>query len=150
MSYFAYIRVSTPRQGTEGVSLLAQRTAIIRYALENKLQILAWFEEQKTAAKLGRPIFDSMLRLIEKTAAHGITLHKVDRGASNLRDWAKLGELIDRGVDVRFAGDSLDLHTRSRRLVADIQAVVAAEIGFEQYLEKDRSLFVYFHAISIY
>lgn len=88
---------------------------------------MAWFEEQKTAAKSGRPIFETMLRLLDKKAACGIILHKVDRGARNLRDWATLSELMDKGVDIRFAGDGMDLHTRGGRLVADIQAVVAAD-----------------------
>jgi len=44
-----------------------------------------------------------------------------------LRDWADLGELIDAGVEVHFATESLDLHTRGGRLSADIQAVVAAD-----------------------
>src|SRR5271155_6201404 len=48
-------------------------------------------------------------------------------GARNLKDWADLGELIDAGVEVHFANESLDLHTRGGRLSADIQAVVAAD-----------------------
>ena len=40
---------------------------------------------------------------------------------------AHLGELIDRGVDVHFAHESLDLASRGGRLSADIQAVVAAD-----------------------
>jgi hypothetical protein len=44
-----------------------------------------------------------------------------------LRDWADLGDLIDRGVDVRFVSDNFDLLSRGGRLSADIQAVVAAD-----------------------
>jgi len=42
-------------------------------------------------------------------------------------DWAALGELIDKGVDVRFVQDDLALDTRGGRLAADIQAVIAAD-----------------------
>ena len=125
--YFAYIRVSTLRQGTEGVSLSAQRSAITKYAHINQFSISAWFEETQTAGKSGRPTFNNMIRLLRKDGSKGIIIHKIDRGARNLRDWASLGELIDAGFDVRFAGDSLDLHTRGGRLAADIQAVVAAD-----------------------
>ena len=38
-----------------------------------------------------------------------------------------MGELIDRGIDVQFAHDALDLRSRGGRLSADIQAVVAAD-----------------------
>ena len=54
-------------------------------------------------------------------------IHKIDRSARNLKDWADLGELIDQGIDVHFANESLDLHSRGGRLSADIQAVVAAD-----------------------
>lgn len=53
--------------------------------------------------------------------------HKIDRGARNLKDWANLGDLIDGGVEVHFAHESLDMNSRGGRLSADIQAVVAAD-----------------------
>jgi hypothetical protein len=34
-------------------------------------------------------------------AVRGVLIHKIDRSARNLKDWADLGELIDRGVEVR-------------------------------------------------
>ncbi len=68
-----------------------------------------------------------MLRLLKAGRATGVIIHKIDRSARNLRDWADLGELIDQGMDVRFANESLDLQSRGGRLSADIQAVVAAD-----------------------
>jgi site-specific DNA recombinase len=125
--YFAYIRVSTTRQGEFGVSLPQQKDAIERYAQRNQLEISRWFEEQETAAKQGRPVFGTMVKLLRKQAAVGVIIHKIDRSARNLRDWADLGELIDRGVEVHFANESLDLTSRGGRLSADIQAVVASD-----------------------
>jgi DNA invertase Pin-like site-specific DNA recombinase len=122
-----YIRVSTAKQGELGVSLQAQREAITRYADRGGYHIAQWFEERETAAKRGRPLFNEMLRLLRTRRADGLIIHKIDRSARNLKDWSDLGELIDSGVEVHFAGDSLDLHTRGGRLSADIQAVVAAD-----------------------
>jgi len=124
---FAYIRVSTAKQGSQGVSLQEQRSAIEAYAARNAIDIVEWFEEQETAAKRGRPVFSRMLKRLEATEAAGVIIHKIDRGARNLRDWADLGDLIDKGVKVHFAVESLDLETRGGRLSADIQAVVAAD-----------------------
>lgn len=124
---FAYIRVSTPKQGERGVSLQEQRDAITRYAERNQLEIMEWFEEQETAAKRGRPIFTQMLNMLRAGKAAGVIIHKIDRSARNLRDWADLGEMIDAGVDVHFVNESLDLRSRGGRLSADIQAVVAAD-----------------------
>src|SRR5437763_6814708 len=68
-----------------------------------------------------------MLKELKQGNADGVVIHKIDRGARNLKDWADLGELIDQGIEVHFANESLDLHTRGGRLSADIQAVVAAD-----------------------
>jgi DNA invertase Pin-like site-specific DNA recombinase len=124
---FGYIRVSTLKQGEKGVSLQEQKEAIIRYAERNGLQIIRWFEERETAAKRGRPVFNAMLKLLRSGKGEAVVIHKIDRSARNLRDWADLGELIDNGIDVYFANESLDLHSRGGRLSADIQAVVAAD-----------------------
>jgi DNA invertase Pin-like site-specific DNA recombinase len=125
--YFSYIRVSTVRQGQTGTSLAEQREAINRYAQRWSLHIVREFEEQETAAKLGRPIFLQMLKALNSRQADGVIIHKIDRSARNLRDWAELGQIIDRGIEVHFANENLDLESRGGRLSADIQAVVAAD-----------------------
>ena len=125
--FYGYVRVSTAKQGEKGVSLQEQRDAIERYAQRNGLQISEWFEERETAAKRGRPIFNKMLKLLNRGKSNGVIIHKIDRSARNLKDWADLGELIDQGIEVHFANESLDLHSRGGRLSADIQAVVASD-----------------------
>lgn len=124
---FGYIRVSTAKQGEHGVSLQEQKDAITRYAEKHSFAIEEWFEERQTAAKRGRPVFTEMMKLLRKSKAEGVVIHKIDRGARNLRDWADLGELIDAGIDVHFANEPLDLRSRGGRLSADILAVVAAD-----------------------
>ncbi len=125
--YLAYVRVSTVKQGERGSSLQEQRSAIEAFAQRQGLTVTTWFEETETAAKQGRRIFSRMLRLLEHGEADGVVIHKIDRSARNLKDWANLGELIDRGIDVQFVHDSVDLRSRGGRLSADIQAVVAAD-----------------------
>lgn len=123
---FGYTRVSTIKQGN-GVSLQEQKEAIIRYANKHQLEIIEWFEELETAAKQGRPLFTKMLKLIREKKAVGTVIHKIDRSARNLRDWASLGDLIDEGYEIHFAHESLDLNERGGRLAADIQAVIASD-----------------------
>lgn len=126
-SYFGYIRVSTTKQGEQGSSLQEQRGAIEAYAQRHGLFIAEWFEELETAAAQGRPVFGRMLKEIERNVAQGVITHKIDRSARNLKDWARIGELIDRGVEMHFAHESIDLTSRSGRLSGDILAVVAAD-----------------------
>lgn len=123
---FGYVRVSTQKQG-EGVSLDAQREAIQAFASRQNLQISEWFEEKETAAKSGRPIFTKMLKLLGQGQADGLIIHKIDRSARNLKDWAIISDLSDAGIDVYFATESLDFRSRGGRLTADIQAVIAAD-----------------------
>src|SRR5947207_15717968 len=100
--YFAYIRVSTARQGEQGVSLEQQRDAIAHYAQRSHMEVAQWYEERETAARAGRPVFSQMVRRLKSGKARGVLIHKIDRSARNLKDWADLGEMIDRGVEVHF------------------------------------------------
>src|SRR5581483_12516491 len=97
--YIGYIRVSTVKQGTQGVSLQEQHDGIARYAERNGMAISVWLEEMVTAAKQGRPVFNQALKMLRSGKAGGIILHKLDRGARNLRDWAAIGELSDQGIE---------------------------------------------------
>ncbi len=126
-TYYAYIRVSTTKQGELGSSLQEQRSAIEAYAQRHGLTIGEWVEEMETAAKVGRRLFNKMLVDLEQGRAAGLIIHKIDRSARNLKDWARLGDLIDQGIQIHFAHEAIDLASRGGRLSADIQAVVAAD-----------------------
>jgi DNA invertase Pin-like site-specific DNA recombinase len=89
--------------------------------------VTEWYEERVTAAVQGRPIFTSVLNRLKADKTTGLIIHKIDRGARNMSDWAELGNLIDRGIDVRFVCEDMNLRSRGGRLAADIQAVVAAD-----------------------
>jgi len=123
---FGYVRVSSHKQG-EGVSLDAQKDAILRFASSNNIIISQWFEEQQTAAKSGRPVFNSLIKALKAGKASGVVMHKIDRSARNFFDWAKIGELADSGINIHFATESLDFQSRGGRLTANIQMAVAED-----------------------
>jgi DNA invertase Pin-like site-specific DNA recombinase len=100
-TYLAYTRISSTKQ-LIGVSLAEQRIAIERYARERSLNITHRYQDIQTAAKSGRSQFQALLKHAKGERA-GVILHKIDRGARNLRDWTSLGELMEQGIDVRFA-----------------------------------------------
>jgi site-specific DNA recombinase len=69
-----------------------------------------------------------MLKLLRSHRADGVIIHKIDRSARNLRDWADLIDLSEQSsFELRFANESVDLSSRGGRLSADIQAVVAVD-----------------------
>jgi len=68
-----------------------------------------------------------MLENLKQGNAEGVIMHKIDRSARNLHDWASIGDLIDNNIAVYFAHESLNLNERGGRLSADIQAVMASD-----------------------
>lgn len=123
---YGYIRVSDVKQ-MDGVSLTEQKRIIKEFAKKNDLKIIHFFEENKTAAKVGRPLFDEMLENLNNKKADGVIYHKIDRSSRNQHDWARVGDLIDADIDVFFAHENLNMRERSGRLSADIQAVMATD-----------------------
>lgn len=123
---YGYVRVSDLKQ-VDGASLSEQERAITEYAQKNRLEIIHWFRETKTAAKRGRPHFEKMMKQLKTGRADGVIIHKIDRSARNLHDWAAIGDLTDSNIDVHFAHESLDMNERGGRLSADIQAVMASD-----------------------
>lgn len=97
-SCFGYVRVSTIKQG-DGVSLEAQKDAILEYAKRKNLAITEWWEEKETAAKQGRPIFNCMVSKLKRGDAKGLVIHKIDRSARNYHDWAIISDLADSGIE---------------------------------------------------
>ncbi|MDU8914195.1 recombinase family protein, partial [Aestuariicoccus sp. MJ-SS9] len=89
------------------MSLDAQKDAIQGFAQRQSLTVIKWFEEKQTAAKGGRPVFNQMLSQLRRGRAQGVIIHKIDRSARNLRDWAMFSELPDIGIDVYIATESL-------------------------------------------
>ncbi|MCP4181187.1 MAG: recombinase family protein [bacterium] len=123
---YGYIRVSDKKQ-EDGASLIEQKRIISEYAQSNDLKIIHFYEETKTAAKRGRPFFTEMLQNLKQGKVEGVIMHKIDRSARNLHDWASIGDLIDNNIAVFFAHESLNLNERGGRLSADIQAVMASD-----------------------
>jgi len=122
---FGYVRVSTAKQG-EGVSLEAQKDAILEYARRRNLVISQWWEERETAAKQGRPVFNRMVEHLKRGEAKCLVIHKIDRSARNYHDWAIISDLADNGIEFHIATESFDFNTYGGRMAADFMAVVAA------------------------
>lgn len=140
MNVYAYIRVSTHKQGELGVSLREQRDAIVTYAQKHGLHITQWFEEHVTASKKGRRQFSKMLAGLKRGHARGVIIHKVDRSVRNLRDWVDIGDLIDSGISVHFSNENIDLNSRSGRLTGDMLAVVATNFSRNNKEEAEKGV----------
>jgi site-specific DNA recombinase len=122
---FAYIRVSTTKQGREGASLPEQRDSIEKFCERNNIQIVRWFEESESAAGRGRLLFAEMMKLVKKGKAEALVFHKIDRSTRNLSEWADVSSLPEQGIDVHYSHEPVDLTTLHGRTAADVAAVFA-------------------------
>ncbi|WP_299919346.1 recombinase family protein [uncultured Roseobacter sp.] len=137
---FGYIRVSTKEQA-DGASLDAQKDAITVFASQNNLTVTKWFEEQETASKVGRPLFEDMRQRLMRGQAEGVIIHRIDRSSRNYTDWAHIDQLSQLGIKVFFAADGLDFDSTGGRLMADIQMVLAAHYSRNLSFEVKKGLY---------
>jgi DNA invertase Pin-like site-specific DNA recombinase len=98
MKYFIYTRKSTEEDDRQILSIEAQLVELREFAAKEKLEIVASFQEAKTAKETGRTKFAEMLQKIEKGEAEGILSWHPDRLARNSIDGGKIIHLIDKGI----------------------------------------------------
>ena len=102
--YFAYCRKSTEDEDHQVLSIESQRHEVLRYAEREKLDVINTWVEAKSAKTPGRPVFDDLLRRIERGEADGILAWHPDRLARNALDGGRIIHLLDMGkiVSLKF------------------------------------------------
>lgn len=103
--YLVYIRKSSETEDKQVLSLESQQKELNNFIKREGLQNVELLEgESKSAKQPGRPLFDRMIRRIERGEADGIIAWHPDRLARNSVDGGKLIYLLDTGKlkDLRF------------------------------------------------
>jgi site-specific DNA recombinase len=95
--FFLYARKSTDVEDKQVLSIEAQLTELRDYAKRENLNIAQEFIEKQSAKIPGRPIFNEMMRCIEKGDADSILSWHPDRLARNSIDGGKIIYLLDTG-----------------------------------------------------
>jgi len=83
MSYIAYYRVSTKKQGDSGLGLGAQRSCVSDYLEKAGTRLLAEFTEVESGTKSDRPELDRALRECKLTNSK-LIIAKLDRLSRNV------------------------------------------------------------------
>ncbi|OGF51522.1 hypothetical protein A3I27_01295 [Candidatus Giovannonibacteria bacterium RIFCSPLOWO2_02_FULL_43_11b] len=98
MRYVIYARKSTEDDDRQILSIEAQLVELQEFAAKEKLEIVASFQEAKTAKEPGRIKFAEMLSFLEKGKAERILSWHPDRLARNSVDGGKIIHMIDKGL----------------------------------------------------
>lgn len=100
---YAYDRVSTVKQETEGMSLEYQARHAQRYADENNLEIVKSYSSAESAFKEGRKNFNQMLDDAIKNNIKDLIFKNTDRLARNEIDWARCKKLTkEKGIRIHL------------------------------------------------
>ena len=103
-TYFLYARKSTDVEDKQVLSIEAQISELRDFAKQNNLNVIETFIEKQSAKIPGRPIFNEMMKKIERGEADGILSWHPDRLARNSVDGGKIIYLVDCGriVSLKF------------------------------------------------
>ncbi len=97
ITFFLYARKSSESEERQVLSIEAQISELRSYAEKERLVIKEDFIEAMTAKEPGRPIFNEMIRRIEKGEAQGVVTWHPDRLARNSIDGGRIVYLLDTG-----------------------------------------------------
>ena len=102
--YFLYSRKSTEDDDKQVMSIEAQQFELREFARKENLEILAEFQESKSAKSPGREVFGEMMLKIEKLGNVGILAWHPDRLARNSIDGGRIIYAVDTSkiVSLRF------------------------------------------------
>jgi len=104
IKYIAYCRKSTDEKEKQVLSIESQLAELKEFATKEKLHVVYFLTESRTAKSLGRPIFEEVIQKIEKGEANAILSWHPDRLARNSVDGGKIVYLLDTGklLDLKF------------------------------------------------
>jgi site-specific DNA recombinase len=103
MKHLIYSRKSSESEERQVLSIPAQLRTLNDIAEREAYEIGASYEESMSAKASGRPIFNEMIKIIQKSKGCSLLVWNIDRLARNMIDGGMLLELMDQGkiIEIR-------------------------------------------------
>lgn len=120
MRYFIYCRKSTESEDRQILSIDSQLNELQRaFGGKPDIEILEVYRESFSAKAPGRPLFEQMLRRIERGEADGVISWHPDRLARNSVDGGRIIFLLDqkRIKDLKFATFTFENNPQGKSVV---------------------------------
>lgn len=111
---YGYVRVSTSEQARDGISLDAQREAIVQYASAFDLPLADILVDEGRSAKSmkGRPELGKLLALVDEGQVSAIIIYKLNRMFRSVRDGVNtIPDLDEKGVRFHSVSERIDTGT---------------------------------------
>ena len=126
-----YYRVSTEEQERVGLSLDAQREALLQFAKDNQLRVVGEFRDGGFSARKKwrtRPAFVDLMKAVESNAIDVILFVKLDRWFRNISDYYEVQRILD-AHNVRWIAtmEDYDTTTANGRLTLNIKLSIAQD-----------------------
>ena len=134
MRYFLYARKSTDTEDKQVLSIEAQLSELRTLARRDGLDVVEEFVEKRSAKTPGRPVFEEMMRRVERGEAHGIVCWKIDRLSRNPVDSGRISWMLQQGTIAKIA-----THDRVY-LPQDNVLLMSVEFGMANQYVRDLSV----------
>lgn len=126
-----YIRVSSEEQAMHGLSLSAQREALLTYARQHSMQVVDLYADEGVTARKkyrNRSAFMRMLTDVQADRIDLILFIKLDRWFRNIADYYEVQRILDaHGVQWIATEERYDTTTANGRLNLNIRLSIAQD-----------------------
>ena len=94
--HIIYSRKSSESEDRQVLSIPAQLSELGDIAKRESMEIATTYQESMSAKASGRPVFNEMLKVIEKGKGYSLLVWNIDRLARNMVDGGMILELMDK------------------------------------------------------
>ncbi len=133
MRYILYCRKSSEAEDRQVQSLESQQQELLDLATRLGLDVVKVLHESQSAKAEGRPVFASLISMIQNKEADAILCWKLDRLARNMADAGRVIDLLQRGVIKEIKTND------ATHLPSDNVLMLAVQLGMANQYIRDLS-----------